>query len=83
MSDDGAGLDTVRIHNRAIENGLVEKSQDLSDDEIYELIFAPGFSTARAVTEVSGRGVGLDVVRRNILALGGHVKVDSAARAGH
>jgi two-component system, chemotaxis family, sensor kinase CheA len=75
VSDDGAGLDRERILARARERGLVAGADPLSDEEIYELIFVPGFSTAAQTTDLSGRGVGMDVVRRNIKELGGKVDV--------
>lgn len=80
VSDDGRGLDRERILAKAHDNGLAA-SHDMSDEQVWALIFAPGFSTAAAVTDVSGRGVGMDVVKRNIEALGGHVDIRS--RAGH
>lgn len=82
VEDDGAGLDRDRLLAKAIEKGIVPASAKLSGEEIDELIFAPGFSTAAAVTDVSGRGVGMDVVRRNVLALGGRVQVTSTPGKG-
>ncbi|MFA7280341.1 MAG: chemotaxis protein CheA [Sterolibacterium sp.] len=75
VADDGAGLDKDRILAKAIERGLVVEGQALSDQEIHDLIFVPGFSTADKVTKLSGRGVGMDVVRANISALRGSVEV--------
>lgn len=75
LSDDGRGLDRDRILSKAIEKGLIAEGQRLTDSEIYALIFAPGFSTAKAVTDVSGRGVGMDVVRRNVEALQGNILI--------
>lgn len=75
--DDGAGLNREKILSKAIEKGIVLASEELSDDRIDNLIFAPGFSTADEVSDVSGRGVGMDVVRRNILDLGGRIRVQS------
>lgn len=75
VSDDGRGLDRQRILAKAIEKGLVQADQVLSDQEVYRLIFEPGFSTAAQVTNLSGRGVGMDVVRRNIEQLRGEVEV--------
>lgn len=80
ISDDGGGLDTARILAKARERGLVGSDQTLTDEEIYDLIFAPGFSTADQVTDLSGRGVGMDVVRRNIKELGG--RIDTRSRPG-
>lgn len=82
ISDDGRGLNTARIKGKALEKGLISNEQVLSDQEINELIFAPGFSTADEVSELSGRGVGMDVVRRNIESLGGHVALSSEAGKG-
>ncbi len=80
--DDGAGLNKERILNKAIEKGLVKKADNLPEDQIYDMIFRPGFSTAEVVTDVSGRGVGMDVVRRNIRSLGGTIEVKSEAGVG-
>ncbi|ANQ84619.1 chemotaxis protein cheA [Azoarcus olearius] len=79
VEDDGAGLDRERLIARARAQGL-PCSEDMSDEEAWQLIFLPGFSTAEQVTDLSGRGVGMDVVRRNIAALGG--RVDIVSRAG-
>ena len=75
--DDGAGLDQEKILEKAMEKGLVEEGEELSVEQVQDLIFIPGFSTAVTVSDVSGRGVGLDVVRRNITDLGGMVEVAS------
>jgi two-component system, chemotaxis family, sensor kinase CheA len=82
VSDDGGGLKRDKILAKAIERGLVEAGHNLSDSEIYSLIFEPGFSTADQVTNLSGRGVGLDVVKRNITALRGSVSVHSEESVG-
>jgi len=82
IRDDGAGMDREAILAKGVERGLVPKDADLSDKEIFGLIFAPGFSTARKVTSVSGRGVGMDVVKRGIDALRGSIDVDSKRGAG-
>ncbi|HJV87160.1 MAG TPA: chemotaxis protein CheW, partial [Noviherbaspirillum sp.] len=82
VSDDGGGLKRDKILARAIERGLVEPGRSLSDAEIFNLIFEPGFSTAEKVTNLSGRGVGMDVVKRNITALRGTVEVQSEEGAG-
>ncbi len=82
IRDDGAGLNPNKIRDKAIERGLIEPDADLSEQQMQELIFAPGFSTAAAVSDVSGRGVGMDVVRRNIEALGGNIGVRSAVGRG-
>lgn len=80
IEDDGAGLDAEAIRNKAIERGLLPPGADLSESELYQLIFAPGFSTAKTVSSVSGRGVGMDAVRSTIDAL--HGAVDVASRPG-
>jgi len=82
VRDDGGGLDRERILAKAVERGIVEMGQVLSDSEVFNLIFEPGFSTAAAVTDLSGRGVGMDVVKRNIEALRGSVDVTSQPGAG-
>lgn len=81
VMDDGAGLDRARILAKARSNGLAV-SDGMSDDEVWQLIFAPGFSTAEQVSDVSGRGVGMDVVKRNIQSLGGHVELASVTGQG-
>jgi two-component system, chemotaxis family, sensor kinase CheA len=75
ISDDGKGLDKARLLEKARSKGLVDPNAVLSDEQIYDLIFLPGFSTAAQTTDVSGRGVGMDVVRRNIKELGGNVEL--------
>lgn len=82
IMDDGAGIDKDKILAKAIAQGLVQDNDRLSDDEIYQLIFEPGLSTAAEITELSGRGVGLDVVKRNITALNGLINVDSELGEG-
>jgi len=82
VADDGAGLNRDKILAKAIERGLVDPDTHLSDREIYDLIFAPGLSTADQVTNLSGRGVGMDVVRRNLQALRGTINVSSQAGQG-
>lgn len=82
VRDDGGGLNKQRILRKAIERGLVNEGDDLSDREIYNLIFEAGFSTADAVSNLSGRGVGMDVVKRNIAALRGTVNLDSIEGQG-
>ncbi|NKN33329.1 chemotaxis protein CheW [Marichromatium bheemlicum] len=81
VSDDGAGLDRERLLAKAAERG-VALPDNPSDKEVWQLIFAPGFSTAKAVTDISGRGVGMDVVRRNIEAMNGRVEIDSEPGQG-
>ena len=82
VSDDGGGLNKERILQKATERGLVSEGATLSDQEIYNLIFEPGFSTAEVISNLSGRGVGMDVVRRNIEALRGTVDLDSSPGLG-
>ena len=82
ISDDGAGIARARVLARARARGLVAADAALTDDEVDQLIFLPGFSTADTVTDVSGRGVGMDVVKRNIQALGGRITVESRAGRG-
>ncbi|MFL6697723.1 MAG: chemotaxis protein CheW [Vitreoscilla sp.] len=82
VSDDGGGLDRDRILAKGIERGLVEPGRVLSDAEVYALIFEPGFSTAEQITNLSGRGVGMDVVKRNITALRGGVAIASEPGRG-
>ncbi|MBS1231137.1 MAG: chemotaxis protein CheA [Proteobacteria bacterium] len=82
VADDGGGLKRERILAKAIERGLIKGEQQLSDQEIYNLIFEPGFSTVDQVSNLSGRGVGMDVVRRNISALRGSVDIDSCEGVG-
>jgi len=84
ISDDGAGLDANRIKNKAIEKGLIRPDQlsKMTERDIYNLIFAPGFSTAEHVTNISGRGVGMDVVRSNMEKIGGIVDIDSIPGRG-
>jgi len=81
LSDDGAGINRERVRQKAIENELIPADANLSDEEIDNLIFMPGFSTADKITDVSGRGVGMDVVKRSIQALGGRISIQS--RPGH
>ncbi|MFV2059474.1 MAG: chemotaxis protein CheA [Gammaproteobacteria bacterium] len=80
--DDGAGLNKDKIFSKALEKGIIKQGENLPDEQIYDLIFRPGFSTADVVTDVSGRGVGMDVVRRNIRSLGGTIEVDSNPGVG-
>ena len=81
-SDDGRGLDAKKIFAKAVEKGLVQPSDTLSDQEIFQYIFLPGFSTAEKTTAVSGRGVGMDVVKRNIESIRGEVSIESAPGRG-
>jgi two-component system, chemotaxis family, sensor kinase CheA len=84
IADDGAGIDPARVKAKAVEQGLItaEQAARMGDREAWHLIFAPGFSTAAEVTNISGRGVGMDVVRTNIERIGGHIDVASVLGAG-
>ena len=82
VSDDGKGLDRDAIRSKAIERGLISPTQEVGDQDLYQLIFEPGFSTAKAVTTVSGRGVGMDVVKREIDSLGGSAQLSTSPGAG-
>ena len=82
ISDDGAGLNREAIVAKALQRGLIASGDGLSDDAVAELIFQPGFSTAAVTTDLSGRGVGMDVVRRNVVDLGGSIGIRSVAGQG-
>ena len=82
LSDDGRGLNRARILSKAIERGLVPSDAQLTDAEVYNLIFEPGFSTAEKVTDISGRGVGMDVVRRHVQKLRGRIEIQSTPGKG-
>ena len=82
VEDDGRGLNRDKIVAKAVKQGLIGENEKLSDDQIWPLIFRPGFSTAEKITDVSGRGVGMDVVKRNIEALGGTVSIKTAMGKG-
>ena len=82
VSDDGRGLNRKAILAKAIERGVIEADADLSDGQIHQLIFSPGFSTAEEISDVSGRGVGMDVVKNNIEQLNGHIDVESREGQG-
>ncbi|RMF18529.1 MAG: chemotaxis protein CheA [Gammaproteobacteria bacterium] len=82
VADDGGGLNRDRIRQKAVEKGLIAADARLTDQQIYELIFQPGFSTQEAVSDLSGRGVGMDVVRKNVQALGGSINVESESGKG-
>ncbi|HET7658081.1 MAG TPA: chemotaxis protein CheA, partial [Bacillales bacterium] len=84
IQDDGAGINRDGVLKKALENGVVTESEadKMSDREVYELLFASGFSTAETISDISGRGVGLDVVKNKIESLGGHVEVDSERGVG-
>src|SRR5262249_38808207 len=82
VADDGRGLDRERILARAMHHGLVAPEQVLTEEEVFAFIFHPGFSTAARVTELSGRGVGMDVVKRNLEALGGSIAIRNTPGRG-
>lgn len=82
VSDDGRGLDKDRIIQKAIERKLVKPADTLSENEIYNLLFEPGFSTAQQISDISGRGVGLDVVKKNINSMGGSLSIKSTLGEG-
>jgi two-component system chemotaxis sensor kinase CheA len=82
IADDGAGINRERVKAKAIENGLITPETNLSDEDIDNLIFHPGFSTADKISDISGRGVGMDVVKRSIQALGGRISITSKPGKG-
>ncbi len=82
LRDDGRGLHRDKIVKKAIEKGLIESDKGMSDSDVFNLIFAPGFSTAEQVTDISGRGVGMDVVRRNLEKIRGRIDITSAPGKG-
>ena len=82
ISDDGRGLDREKILAKARQKGLIEPDAQLADSEVYQLIFEPGFSTAATVSDISGRGVGMDVVRRHVQKLRGRIEIQSSAGVG-
>jgi two-component system chemotaxis sensor kinase CheA len=82
ITDDGKGIDRARVLAKAVEKGIVAPEAQLSPEDIDQLIFAPGFSTAATITSVSGRGVGMDVVRQNVKDLGGRITIESVPGKG-
>ena len=82
VSDDGRGINRERVRAKAIERGLISADQPMTDEEIDNIIFLPGFSTAAAISDISGRGVGMDVVKRSIQALGGRITITSQPGKG-
>lgn len=82
ISDDGAGLDKEKIYKKAIDKNLIAPGTEISDSDIYSMIFLPGFSTSEKVTAVSGRGVGMDVVKKDITALGGTISIETQQGKG-
>ncbi|WP_057831128.1 chemotaxis protein CheA [Colwellia sp. TT2012] len=82
IKDDGAGIDREIVLAKAVEKGLIDVNAILTESQVYDLLFEPGFSTAAEVTDISGRGVGMDVVKRNIQSLGGRIQVESTLGKG-
>jgi len=82
INDDGGGIDRDAVFNKAVEKGVVDEHATLSDSQVFDLIFEPGFSTAKEISDISGRGVGMDVVKRNIQSLGGRIQVESEPGKG-
>ncbi len=82
INDDGGGIDRQAVFAKAVEKGLIDENMTLTDSQVFDLIFEPGFSTAKQVSDISGRGVGMDVVKKNIQALGGRIQVESEPGKG-
>ncbi len=82
IEDDGRGLNKEVLFNKAVEKGLIDPNKEMTDQEIYQIIFMPGFSTAKKVTDISGRGVGMDVVKKNIDAMRGNLEIESELGRG-
>ncbi|WP_286235696.1 chemotaxis protein CheA [Thalassotalea sediminis] len=82
IKDDGGGINRDAVYNKAVEKGIVDAGTSLTDNQVFELIFEPGFSTAQEISDISGRGVGMDVVKKNIQALGGRIQIDSTPGEG-
>ncbi|PCI63501.1 MAG: chemotaxis protein CheA [Gammaproteobacteria bacterium] len=82
INDDGGGINRQAVLEKAIEKGIVEPNATLTDSQVFDLLFEPGFSTAKEVSDISGRGVGMDVVKRNIQSLGGRIQVESEQGKG-
>ena len=84
VEDDGAGIDSAAVLDKAISSGLIDarEARNLSEEQMYEFLFAPGFSTSKKVTRTSGRGVGMDVVKRDVEKINGHVEVESSKGRG-
>jgi len=82
INDDGAGINRESVLAKAVDKGLIDANATLTDSQVYDLLFEPGFSTATEITDISGRGVGMDVVKRNIQALGGRIQVESTLGKG-
>lgn len=82
IKDDGGGIDREAVFNKALEKGIVDENTVLTDAQTFDLLFEPGFSTAKEVSDISGRGVGMDVVKKNIQSLGGRIQVESERGKG-
>jgi two-component system chemotaxis sensor kinase CheA len=82
IADDGAGINAQRVRQKAIDRGVIGPDSAMTDEEAYQLIMLPGFSTAEKITDVSGRGVGMDVVKRNVEALNGSITISSSPGKG-
>jgi len=82
IKDDGGGINREAVFNKALEKGIVDENTTLSDSQVFDLLFEPGFSTAKEVSDISGRGVGMDVVKKNIQSLGGRIQVESEQGKG-
>lgn len=82
ISDDGGGINRQAVFSKAVEKGIVDANSSLSDSQVFDLLFEPGFSTAQTLSDISGRGVGMDVVKRNIQALGGRIQIESEQGKG-
>lgn len=82
IADDGAGINRQKVFSKAVEKGVIDPNVSLTDSQVFDLLFEPGFSTADEVTDISGRGVGMDVVKRNIQSLGGRIQVESTIGKG-
>lgn len=82
LEDDGRGLDRKAIINKALKQGIIEEGENISEQEVYHLVFKPGFSTAKTVTDISGRGVGMDVVKKSVEALRGHIEIKTEQGKG-
>lgn len=82
LEDDGRGLDRKAIINKALKQGIIEEGENISEQEVYHLVFKPGFSTAKTVTNISGRGVGMDVVKKSVEALRGHIEIKTEQGKG-
>lgn len=82
INDDGAGIDRQAVYNKAVEKNIIDSNMSLTDAQVFDLLFEPGFSTAKELSDISGRGVGMDVVKRNIQSLGGRIQVESTPGQG-